>query len=1008
LRYNDARNNIREGVYMTFSNEDIAKLYVAYFNRAPDASGLIYWTQNSGLNSLDEIAHSFADQEETHNKYPDTLTDAEFVNTIYNNLFGRDAEKAGLDYWVEQLKKGNVDRPHMIEAVTYGAQDGDEGNDKTILENKTKVALYYAVEKALEGAEFDLSKVTDDEQSVTDAEAEIDELAPQTLELTTGSDELTGGPSGDTFVAVASALSSEKTLQGGDKLDGGDGEDTLQIKASTDFGGMSSGYVKNIEVVDISNKKSTLLDFSVKGMESLETIKADTGDKDLNIRNIGNEGVNVDIRNADEAKTVMAIFEPTLNGDTNDSMTFTLEDVGTPKVGSVDEKDLQLKASGIEKLALVSNGSANYIKADIGNSKEIDASGAGNLNIAKVDTTLETLDASKLEGSLGANLTNATTVKSVSTAKGDDSVTVKNISGNATIDMGEGSDTLSFAGSSPATLSPKVDGVETLGFGSLAGALIYDGSNTSGVEKVKVTNGLKSNLSMVDMGLKSVDIEFTNTKTGTLATPKKLLRYSDESDVTISMYNNKSVDEIYHDDITLDNAKTLKIETKSGKTKYDGTINANAATSVTIDAIEGFDYRGTGAFGTLNVNKVEEMKIKAYGAVNIAGAAAATGIASMSSSVNVDASAVYGNFTLKLANNASGNAVVDVVGAKSNANTITVGTGHNNIKINGGSANDTVNVMQHFTKQDAVSLEFDLDGGNDTVDFDSAANPTVDISNGSTVFKGVENINVGTGTITMNASSISGQAINFTAGGVTLKGTAGSDTIDLTKITGGTPHDIYAGNGADTIKLHKTAAIVDKIHIDSPFSGADTIQDFKAATSVDKVIIDLKPGTAPNSALGGVNTVNTKLFVDAAGGAVNLKMIGFNIGGPNIAKVTTKNISATAGSAFTDPAQGFISGKNLKVVTLTGGTQKLRITNCVNGVDKTFALTLSPTANSPKKITGLFFFYDKDDHKLVEYNLKGTDYTANSKDRISLRSTHTVVDLTGTSNTLALGDVLIM
>ncbi len=43
--------------------ESVTKLYIATFNRAPDASGLCYWL-NSGF-SIEEIAESFFDQPET-------------------------------------------------------------------------------------------------------------------------------------------------------------------------------------------------------------------------------------------------------------------------------------------------------------------------------------------------------------------------------------------------------------------------------------------------------------------------------------------------------------------------------------------------------------------------------------------------------------------------------------------------------------------------------------------------------------------------------------------------------------------------------------------------------------------------------------------------------------------------------------------------------------------------------------------------------------------------------
>jgi len=51
------------------TTDSITKLYVATFDRAPDKSGVDYWINSSGL-SLEDIATSFFEQQETKAKYP--------------------------------------------------------------------------------------------------------------------------------------------------------------------------------------------------------------------------------------------------------------------------------------------------------------------------------------------------------------------------------------------------------------------------------------------------------------------------------------------------------------------------------------------------------------------------------------------------------------------------------------------------------------------------------------------------------------------------------------------------------------------------------------------------------------------------------------------------------------------------------------------------------------------------------------------------------------------------
>lgn len=88
------------------TEESVAKLYVATFDRAPDTAGLAYWV-DSGL-TLEHIAKSFFEQPETQLLYPPGTSSKVFVESIYSNLFNRAVDQAGLDYWVEEIDSGNI------------------------------------------------------------------------------------------------------------------------------------------------------------------------------------------------------------------------------------------------------------------------------------------------------------------------------------------------------------------------------------------------------------------------------------------------------------------------------------------------------------------------------------------------------------------------------------------------------------------------------------------------------------------------------------------------------------------------------------------------------------------------------------------------------------------------------------------------------------------------------------------------------------------------------------
>lgn len=149
------------------SMNDVCKLYVATFNRAPDAAGLDYWVNTSGL-SIEGIAQSFFDQPETQTLYPSGTLTADFVTSVYENLFNRAPDQGGLDYWVNDLERGIISKQNFILAVINGALNTSLSQDATILENKQNVGLSF-VNNGLDDVELAktvMSQIDSSEDSV--------------------------------------------------------------------------------------------------------------------------------------------------------------------------------------------------------------------------------------------------------------------------------------------------------------------------------------------------------------------------------------------------------------------------------------------------------------------------------------------------------------------------------------------------------------------------------------------------------------------------------------------------------------------------------------------------------------------------------------------------------------------------------------------------------------------------------------------------------------------------
>lgn len=85
------------------SNGPIARLYQAYFLRAPDAGGLEFWSSQNM--PLDTISEAFADSDEFASLYG-TLSNQAFVEQVYLNVMGRAPDAGGQSFWTAQLYDG--------------------------------------------------------------------------------------------------------------------------------------------------------------------------------------------------------------------------------------------------------------------------------------------------------------------------------------------------------------------------------------------------------------------------------------------------------------------------------------------------------------------------------------------------------------------------------------------------------------------------------------------------------------------------------------------------------------------------------------------------------------------------------------------------------------------------------------------------------------------------------------------------------------------------------------
>ncbi|KAB1078820.1 DUF4214 domain-containing protein [Methylobacterium soli] len=85
---------------------DVARLYYTMLDRAPDAGGLEFWTdQLEQGGALSSLAQGFLATSESQAKYG-SLANSSYVDALYENALGRHADADGLQFWTARLDSG--------------------------------------------------------------------------------------------------------------------------------------------------------------------------------------------------------------------------------------------------------------------------------------------------------------------------------------------------------------------------------------------------------------------------------------------------------------------------------------------------------------------------------------------------------------------------------------------------------------------------------------------------------------------------------------------------------------------------------------------------------------------------------------------------------------------------------------------------------------------------------------------------------------------------------------
>lgn len=445
--------------------------------------------------------------------------------------------------------------------------------------------------------------VPSDERVVTDFDPYTPSNPGETFTLTTGTDHITGTADDDVINGVASSLTADRTLNSEDVIDGAGGDDTLNVAMQGNFSGFTTGSMTNVEKVVLTNEGSIARGFSAKGVDGVKTWTLNDTGAAVNLADLSAAGVTVNVQGLKAGLTSIGFTADAVQGDA-DALTLGLNNVGTAKDGDTAAKHVAVTANGIENLAVKVTGD-NYADLSAAASKTVTVSGSGNLDVNNV-AGITGFDASALSGNVTADLSDAMGLATVKGGSGDDTITVAGLAANAVLEGGAGNDSLILQGVN-GTLQPTMSGFENIT--ADGGTLTLSGKNMSDFNSLTVKNGAGVTLANMDAST------FTVTASGTtggsvLLNDATALTYN-----TVASKTDKTADSV-STSVTAGKATSATVNVGE-YTQVSGSLNFGAAADVTVNVASGLGSDGktemTSFGGTLTANKAQSLTIDAEG-----------------------------------------------------------------------------------------------------------------------------------------------------------------------------------------------------------------------------------------------------------------------------------------------------------------------------------------------------------------------------------------------------------
>jgi len=874
---------------------EIAKIYIAAFNRVPDEGGLQNWMNQytAGLMTYAQIATDFTKQAEYTAAYPSYLTSSEYITEIYQNVFGRNPDEGGLQNWINQIDNSSItgiDRSNVMYSMLQSAS-ATGNTDGVRLTNQATFAVQSVLDDIPTAtATAQLANITSDAATVTTATAAVNaavtatETAGQAFTLTTSVDTLTGTSGNDTFTADNTGTAEASSVA--DTVNGGNGTDTLKIYSDGSMAGLPA--LTSIETVVIYDEDANL-SIATTPFASVTTANFERNDGEA-VYTVGAAVTTVGLADMVATDTVNGteVIDVTLAAA---ATTLTLNLNKITAAGTDTDEDVSVIGAGLTTITVNTTGTASSFD-------NLDVAAASTININAAVALTTVLATTSTTGAL--TITGAGAVDLGALDDGINTITATTATGALTAAIGAAVDTVVTLGSGNDVITASTtDAIVTAD--TLA---VNAGSGTGDVLVITETADVDTaadaarytNFEII-RSADSVNTALLSSVTALQITGGTSETYSGLNATraaNITFQGNNATSTIFQmtDSSGLSDSITINLASTTATTDVDVIgISVDEIETVTFNATTGTNTTGDTAIGFLANSADEVTRVNFTGTSDITFTVAANVLDVVA--VTLDASTMTGtaDFTLvQTSNLVTGSTVNGTL----NADTIALGTTLGST-YNGNAGNDG------FTGAFAVLV---ADGSGDTVVNGGDGTDTLTISDTTTTmtdnhFTGVTGMETLALTNTAGDLSITGltgefnqafangatittgtmangAAVTFTSGlatvGVNL-------TVDATLNDGKTEAKDYAittGSAADTVTITGDATWTGEANDGSSIvintgAGNDTISvtigTMAAQTTSQLMTITGGAGVDSITKVGVNSTTveSTAIFVMAAG-----------------------------------------------------------------------------------------------------------------------------------------------